>query len=310
MATEIDARFWFDQQDYAPEVSFLNMVGAISRWPKAIVEWQGLRIVDYSTDQTVLNVKDKLSTEEVEHLAIGYKGSSLKWATALVYRCWRFKGLKADEGFMRLGVEAWGNTYAERHGRQMRMEGNASMSTQTVGPYCAIIDTEKFPEAKEVNDRVGDNLEDLADVLYGVVNFVKPRYMKVFNDAGEFFPFNAHLAYYSALSQVVDDIQLIAELWEHGLPSYKITALRDIDPIKKDFYFHPWRDGETRSKLKQRFDSTISRVSRVNNETLQRVISSERFDIYNLPEGFAILEYPHFFNSFLDRFYLEILDNN
>ena len=53
----------------------------------------------------------------------------------------------------------------------------------------------------------------------------------------------------------------------------------------------------------------IHRVAAITTEDIRRTLAGGEFDNYNMPRGFTLLEFPHFLNAFIDRFFLRLLDD-
>lgn len=304
MSTEIDARFWLPDKSIPVNEKFLHILDVVEASPQAEKEWQGLSIVKQARSNVVFKTVDISSKSDLQRLVEPYQDDTLHITTGIACKCWRFSGIEPQRGAIRIQVESWGHEYANGRGRKWRVEGDASISLQTCGPYCAILKNESDLGVKKVNSCVEENLEHLTDLLFNVVESIKPKSMKIFTDAGMFLPFNAHLSYYQDPSQVLEDLQYIAEVWAEGLPSYNTPPLKQFDSLA----FHVWRDKEIQVDLWNKLSASIHKVKSVSKETVERVLRLGRFDTYDMPVGITVLEYPYFFNAFLDRFYLEILD--
>jgi hypothetical protein len=307
MATGLDIRFWTDDQLYMDE-KFSRMVELVSKWPQIIDDWQELQIVDKNIQNVVLNITDPLSSDDIQQVVRGYNSSTYHLVTGRGFKCWRFKGLQAIPGFLRVQVESWGRDYARRHGRDYRIEGDAALSIQKVGPYCVLLNSTDLPSVQEVNHKVEENLEKLTDLLFSIIDGIKPNSMKVFVDEADYLPFNAHMAYYRDEDLIIKDIELIDEVYQKGMPSYRIKPLKVIDPAGGETALHPWRNEQARRTLQQRLAASLPKLPGVTKESIRHVISSGEFDNYTMPIGVTILEYPDFMNALLDRFYLAVLN--
>jgi len=52
----------------------------------------------------------------------------------------------------------------------------------------------------------------------------------------------------------------------------------------------------------------IHRVAAISTEDVRQTLAGGEFDNYSMPRGFTLLEFPHFLNAFIDRFFLRLLD--
>lgn len=307
MTTERDMRFWTTEH-LGVDATFMHLIEAASAWSPLIDQWQGIKIVEHTIHNVVLTINEPLSSVALGHIVRGYDRPTYRIVTGRGFTCWRFAGLQATPGFLRLQLESWGTTYAQRHGRDIHMEGDAAISIQQVGPYCMLLDAAETPAVRAVNQRVEENLAALTDLLFRCIATLHPSAVKVFVDAADYLPFNAHLAYYRSEDVIMDDIVFISEVWEHGLPAYRITPLKQLEPGTSATVFHPWRSVTAQQTLKQQLALGLPQVPHVTPTVIQQVLASGAFDTYTLPRGVMVLEYPDFMNAFIDRFYLAVLN--
>jgi hypothetical protein len=309
MATEITARLYFDAEP-APARVFSQLIEAVSAWREGNAPWQGLRVHAGARREVVFRDDAPLDTAALAALAARFGETSQQLSTRTSYDCWRFQGRTPVAGSSLAWVEAWGDEYGRDRGEDVRrIWGSATFTISDCGPYCAIIDAQDPAAAavnEAVNERVEDNLDRLTKLIFRIVEAVEPASLKVFTDQGAFLPFNAHLAYYASEARVLEDVRLIAELWQTGLPRHQLPALEDITD-GHSIAFHWWRNDESRRRLAAALGDRIQRAPGLTTEDVQRVLASGKFDSYSAPRGFVLLDYPHFMNAFLDRFFLELL---
>lgn len=305
MATELTVRLYFDAEPASPEV-FAQLVEAIAAWGEANAPWQGLR-VSGPQRQVIHRDDTPLESGALTAASARFGDSAQQIASRISYRCWRFRGRTAEPGSSLAWVEAWGDRYGEARREDVRrIWGSAAFTIADAGPYCAVID-DTAAEVAAVNQRVEENLERLTKLIFGIVTAAKPAALKVFTDQGAYLPFNAHLAYYASEARLIDDVRLIADIWRRGLPDHQIPPLGEISD-GGSIAFHWWRNAEARRRLATDLGSRITRVNTVSVEAVRHVLQSGRFDNYSAPVGFVVLDFPHFVNAFLDRFFLELLD--
>ncbi len=309
MATELDMRFWTTEH-LGVDATFMHLIAAASSWSPLIDQWQGIKIVEHTIHNGVRTINEPLSSVALRQIVRGYDRPTYRIVTGRGFTCWRFAGLQATPGCLRVQLESWGTTYAQRHGRDIRMEGDAAVSIQHVGPYCMLLDADATPAVQAVNQRVEENLTALTDLLFRCIETLHPSAVKVFVDAADYLPFNAHVAYYGSEDVIINDIAFISEVWEHGLPAYRIPPLKQVEPGTSDTVFHPWRSVTARQILKQQLALGLPQVPHVTPTAIQHVLGSGAFDTYTLPRGVMVLEYPDFMNAFIDRFYLAVLNTH
>jgi hypothetical protein len=100
---------------------------------------------------------------------------------------------------------------------------------------------------------------------------------------------------------------LIADVWRHGLSGQQVPPLGEIGD-GRSIAFHWWRSDEARHRLATKLGGRIERAAAVTTDDVGRILASGRFDTYTAPSGFVVLDFPHFLNAFLDRLFVELLD--
>ena len=306
MATEITTRLYFDAEP-APSRLFAQLVEAVASWHDENPRWQGLRVTSGPQRAMIYRDDSLLETQGLISAAARFEERSQQISSRTSFPCWRFQGRKADLGSSLAWVEAWGDDYGRSHGEDVRrVWGSASFTIADCGPYCAVMDSTDAAAAA-VNERVEENLDRLTKLMFRIVETCQPASLKVFTDQGAFLPFNAHLAYYASEDRLLQDARLIADVWRHGLPGHQLSALEDIAD-GRSIAFHWWRSDEARRRLMRALGARISRVEAIEVADVQRTLASGEFDNYSMSPGFMLLEFPHFLNAFLDRFFLRLLD--
>lgn len=307
MATEITARIYFDSEP-APAKLFARLIEVVSVWADGGASWQGLRVVSGPQRETIHRDDSLLDTGALVAAAARFNERSQQLSSRTSYRCWRFQGRKADLGSSLAWLEAWGDDYGRIHGEEVRrVWGSAAFTIADCGPYCAVVPAEDAA-ATAVNERVEENLDRLTTLVFRIVEALEPAAVKVFTDQGAFLPFNAHLAYYSSEVKLLEDVRLIADVWQRGLPGHQIPPLGDLTD-GRSIAFHWWRNDEARRRLMTALGDRIHRIAAISTEDIRQTLAGGDFDNYSMPRGFTLLEFPHFLNAFIDRFFLKLLDD-
>jgi hypothetical protein len=305
MANELTARFRFDRTP-APAELFSRVVASLSQQPEMIDKWSSFSIRSGSFSN-VITEHASPKTEELITLANAHDGDDRRMSVVRPLRCWRFSGKQAELAAVPCIVEAFGSKYGRE---DARLRGDAAFSATQVGPFCALVHDAGAddPAVRAVNERVEQNLESFTKVIFRLIEVTAPASVHVYSDAGEALPFNAHLAYWADEAGPLADLQLIAEAWQQGLPAYDLSPLSRYDADLHKSALHSWRTAPQRQLLWQRLSPLVSKIPTVTREAVTRVLDSQRFTTYRVGSGFAVLDYPHFANAFVDRFLLDLLE--
>jgi hypothetical protein len=73
------------------------------------------------------------------------------------------------------------------------------------------------------------------------------------------------------------------------------------------YALHPWRELEASRTLSAHLADIINNIDHLNSSDLE-YIDWQRYDNYEGQNGRVVLDYPYWVNSFLDRFYLDLLN--
>lgn len=308
MATEITVRIYFDSEPAAARL-FARLVDVVSAWREGDARWQGLRVYSGDRRDVVFRDDSLLDTAALASAAARFSEPSRQLSSRISYPCWRFQGKTAVPGSALAWVEAWDDRYGELRGEDVRrVWGSATFTIADCGPYCAIIDADDAA-SRAVNERVEENLDRLTKLVFRIVEVLEPVSLKVFTDQGAFLPFNAHLAYYASETHVIGDARLIADVWQSGLSRSKVPPLSDLGD-GDSIALHWWRSADARRRLVAALGKRICRIPELTTGHVRRMLETGAFDNYSMPRGFALLEFPHFLNAFVDRFFLELLDDS
>lgn len=302
MATDLSIRFYFSRPSTSD--AFAALVEALGESSMARHAWQGLDVVTRRPLQYRLRQTDPLTAKQVCAAArVVELGTDENMASQTSLRCWRRAGVEMTEGGVVAFVEAWGDDYGQLNGEDLRMMGRAAITLGHAGPFTADI----TGADAAYNDKVEANLEDLTALMVHLTNTLKPDAVKVFDDQGLYLPTNAHAAYFRNAAIVLDDIALLRQVWAQGLPLHKVDPLRAYKGDAQDGALHLLRTPEQRGALWARLSAALQYAPTVDD--VIAVIASGRFDTLTKDDSFFVLEYPHYMNAFVDRFYLEVLEH-
>lgn len=308
MSTELVIRIWTGDASGDTGQRLMQLVELVEDWKNTDEQWQKLCIHEDSLSNEVLNLSGPLTREELGAALEKHQGGGmLRISTRTALSCWRFHGMEANEGFLPIWVESWGREFAASGGRDYDVEGDAALALSSVGPYCALRSSTSDPSVNRINEHVEENLEKLLELLLAIADTLRPAAMKVFTDRGMYQPLNAHAVFFRDAEALLDDFRFLRRLWNEGLPGYQTAPLRNsLDQPDRDM-LHGWRDEAAQRTLITRLNRVIHLAEHIGVDDLER-IDWERFDSYEGTAGRMVLEYPHFINAFVDRFYLELLE--
>lgn len=307
MSTEIVAKFYFeDERVPSAEDTICRMAHVLDEWPERNGEFYGFKVLARNRHTVTIRNDRDLSADELCRCVAGHSTADALLSTATSIRCWRFGEGRPEYGSVGVSLEAWGEAWRTYHYEHPRLGGDAALWVLNCGPFCTPIDAAEEAH-REINRHVEENLDMLTGLFFRLVEALNPWSMKVFTDEGLYLPVNAHLAYYRDVAGVLKDIELMAEVWERGLPRHHIGPIlhHRADDIKRSF--HSWRSPSQQEKLWQSLGTLLPQRIGLSPDTVRNVLATGRFDTYTMPAGFAVLEYPDFLNAFLDRFYLAVL---
>lgn len=308
MTDYIEFRFYFDAPRPQPDELLCRMARVLGGTPQVENAFAALTTYRRHRHTRELVSAGGLNAEQLCQEARGKRDPELGLSTNIAFPCWRFGDDDTPErGTVGIELESWGDEWLALHWGDRRVGGEAAVSLMRPSPFLALTKRSKSPQRDAINVKVEENLEELTQLFFRLIEELKPRSVKLYNSASFRFPMNAQLAYFRDESVVLDDLAWIAELWEQGLPSRKMPPLAQTPKEDVRYVFHEWRTSEMHQALRQRLGELVPRYKDVKVEDVQRLIGSGRFDNYTNEIGFTVLEYPHFLNAFVDRFYLELL---
>ena len=306
MSTELRIAVYFDEVPPSPDALICDMAGVFAGWPQASAEFRGLKVRRLDRHVTVKETDVRLGPAELCDAGRGYAKPDELLSTRSSFRCWRFVGGSPQAGSVGVWLEAWGPRCTEHNHEDRRIGGEAALSVFDVGPFVALLDV--VPHQAEVNARVEENLDALTALILGLAETLTPRSVKVFSSQGLYLPINAHMLYLRDEAVVLDDLSLMAQVWHDGLPAHHTAPLEQAHADDMASTLHGWRTPEQRQRLWRELASLMPVAGVVTADHVRAVLESSRFDTFTMPVGVAVLDYPHFMNAFLDRFYLAVLD--
>jgi len=190
MATELDTRFWFG--DSSIKNNLLSLVTTIDELSFSSKKWMNFTIYKSSPGVVLSRVEGEISLAEMSNELKPYSGQSeLKFSVYTSLKCWRFKGLVAEEASIIIVISCWGENYGKTFSFDRKFEGDAQLSILSIGPYCALL--EGNDETININNKVEENLEGYLQLLQAIINKSNPQKIIVFNDLGDYILTNSHL---------------------------------------------------------------------------------------------------------------------
>ncbi|MDQ2809446.1 MAG: hypothetical protein M3Z04_21435 [Chloroflexota bacterium] len=315
MGTELSARFYYQPGTTTPDELFCQLVDGLATWPHTDLDWFGFKVADEQLGNRVLNVTKTLSAAQVQATAHGFSAATLMLMVNMSFPCWWVENAEVKEGASAVQVWAFGDRYGGVDGADRPLEGHAKLNFGLVSPY--LLQPGDTPRAQAANRYVEENLEQLTDLLFHLVTRMQPDSLKLYTTAGYFVPQDAHLVYYKDEIGVLDDLALIEQVWEQGLPGRAYPPLKAFTPdapfeVTKytSLMFHNWRSPADQRRLWHALAAALPQRPYVTPYTVRAVLDSGLFDTYTPPSGgFAVLTYPDYTSHFLDEFYLMILNS-
>ena len=158
------------------------------------------------------------------------------------------------------------------------------------GPFCAVTDGSGVPTDHPFHQRTLENAELGTRLAFELVSELCPKSAAAFTDAGALELWNAHVLYWR------DEDAAAADLATFGaVPRSEILESHDG---------HTWRTEDQRKVLSEQLQR-LSASTPPTAVSLKRLLAAERFDVYRMEPGFAVLEHPWYVNAFIDRFVFE-----
>jgi hypothetical protein len=306
LSTELDIRFWLTDSTNLPAEAFAALTDSISNWHPAENMWTGIRIEDRTPGEILLDKREPLSIHDLHRIANPYRSRQVRFSSRVKYRCWRFDGVRPFEGFLQLRVEVWGEDFGDPSLRDRRIDGDGSLSVFTSGPYVALIKQELNEDVENVNQRVGENLANFRRLLEVTFSRAALQRIRVFTDAGAYLPFNAHFAMYDNVRAVEEDLALIVDAWLRGIPALNCPPLVSTSE-HDDFMLHQWRTPNQRTTLRQRFRGILPASLPPSSAILDSALAYQNIREMRNDSPIEAGQEPYYLNSFIDRFFIDLL---
>lgn len=305
MSAELTIKIWEDNNSKAGNL-FLDLIRIMNEQVPEITQLKNFVIRDSQLSKQDIETELPLSIDKIDKVLKNFDIDNFHFSVQSAIPCWRFEKMNAVKGFLPFWLELWGSGYTHRGGRTTEVEGNASLTFSSVGPFTALIENEEIAEINYVNNCVQENLQLVTDVIFSIIKNVHPKSVKAFTSSGLYQPLNAHLVYFKDATALQMDIEFIRSLWYNGLKRYRTPPLRD-SLEKLDIYtLNPLRNPQQAKSIVFDLDSVIDYVEDLTPETLEK-IKWDKYDYFEGNSGKIILEYPYWINSFVDNFYIDIL---
>lgn len=301
MSTDLSIRFYF--RDASSVERFEALVHAIDESPLASHTWSDFGVALRQPLQYRTRQSGTLTSEQICAAARSAGlGGDESMGTQTSLRCWRRDGGQMVESSIVASLDVWGDEYGRAHEEDLRMGGNAAITLSHVGPY--VIDV----SGRDVvyNEKVEANLEDLTSLMIHLTNTLQPDLLRLFDDDGLYLPCNAHAVYFRRPELVLEEVGLLRRVWQEGLPAHRVAPLRTYTGGPQDGALHLGRTPEQRRALWERLSAGLAHTPTVDD--VSATLATGRFDTLTKGETFFVLEYPHYVNAFVARFYMEVLE--
>lgn len=307
MSTELVIRIWNDEK-VNPRLQLLKLIEVVENQGITQNNWKGLTVRASDLSEEPLQLPESLSSEQIADVLAKYEPhlDELHFSIWAALPCWRFEGMTALQGFVPFWLETWGDVFANRLGRCKEVEGNATFSLTNSGHFIALIEPKNDPIVQQVNNCVEENIEQVTDLIFNIINQLNPSTIKAFTDQGLYQPLNTHLVFFRDASVLVNDLNFLKQLWEEGLPGYNTPPLCDSINQLDEYALHLWRTLESSQGIITKLSNLMSKIEHFDSLDLDK-INWQLYDSFDSTSGRIILDYPHWVNSFLDHFYLDLI---
>lgn len=298
MGTEVVIRFRTDRgADRLPLTALASLLRGLP------TPFKGFKIFGDNSLLPIHQTDDTLGVTEL--LAAAEKWNSPEYVieTRTIVNCYR----REPDGSssiapVRVWIKCLGGGCLGRTGSWL-LEGDAEISVGSAVPYVFPVDADG---TVLLQDYIKHNVDDLLALLRTAIETLRPIGVKVYTDAGEFYPFNAHFAYFATPEGVLEDISLMRSLFTEGHSVLQFPPLADLHGDEADLVFHFWRDKIRQNRLRDDLGGKlIQEPHATTDDVIATVALATRWDVKTT--GFFISGSPYPLNSFLDTFYMAIL---
>jgi hypothetical protein len=302
MATDIEMRFnTEDSPGRLPLPVMTKLIGALRASNIGDLRYRGYRVSGIDRLSVVQEDRNPLDGERLLSVLERWNSPDRTFTTRTAIRIQDVlpDGSAGGESLLAMRVTASGGATRHRTGNWW-IDGDCALTVSATTPF--VLPT--LPSGQLVaSEAVATNLRQMGALLAAVVGSTRPVACKVYTDAGEFLPFNAHLGYYRDPLDVARDLNLIRDLFSVGLPVLELLPLRDLVGAEADFAMHLWRDRQRQAALRTEFAAAVKRESQLTEEAAWAAVPSVPFD----SDGLAVAGAVPFLNAFLDTYYLDLL---
>jgi hypothetical protein len=298
MATDLDARYCLDAfPDRLPSTGLAAVLDALAVVePARPVSLRGFRVYRGADLNPVHQERGEMSPKQLLAALERWDAPEHSFVTGAVLMTNRESGGSGPTG---LRIRSDGG---RQHGRtgDAWLDGQVRLSAP-VTPWMAPTDPDGAPVEEEWVER---NLDRLAALLSTMVAALRPagyQGYKVYTDAGEYFPFNAHLAGFADPGGVLRDVAVLRELFTAGSAVLELPPLGEVRGEVEEFVFHLWRPAVERHRVRDTLAEAVAVGREPDRDSVAAVV-----DAY-APSGQAPAltvgggRYP--LNAFLDEFY-------
>lgn len=305
MATTAEVCFCTDPgSDRRPLAALIGLTSAIRELQDEELRFQVLRVYTENRLKPVFHLRVDLGLDELLTTLEPWDSPANSLSVKTAIRGYTSPG--AGHPVERtLFAASIGSSGGQRPGRtgDWWTDGDAQLFIDNVTPYV-------FPPAADVEPSehrdVRANIDVLVGFLSAAVGSLGPLGFKVHTDAGQPFPFNAHMAYFAKPEEALRDVQSVVALFESGHPILELPPLGEAAGDLADFVFHLWRGREEQRRLRQALDHAVRGRRRPVADVIHAVASaSVRFGA--AAQGLAVFDGHAPFNTFLEGFYLDLL---
>lgn len=305
MSIELVNKIWFVEEK-SLRGKLEDITTALGQLDFVAKEWTSLSVKGFKLSDRILEKEGPITTSELLEYTDNYKDQSVYFSAWSYMKCWRFQGAKASFEHIPIVLVFWDQKHIDFYESDYHLEGDANLLVDKTGPFTALVNKKETEEIKRVNEHVEKNLELIQQVLFQIAYLPSVKMIKSFSAEGLYQPMNAHLVYFNSTKALVNDLKFLKELWDSGMPAYKTPPMSESGKHLDKFTFHPWRNTDISVALYDSIKPLLETIEFSDEDDIPE-IDWEKFDNFEHESGRIVLEYPHWVNYFVDRFYLELL---
>jgi hypothetical protein len=312
MGFEIDARIWFEEENEAAEASkrFLELIKAIGKDPRCSQLWQVLNVRQPMRNEKLLDVPSDINIDSLPSMIAPFQGEGVKYSIYVPVKAWRFSAMESEDAYVMMGITVWEEGYLNAQKVDFATNGHAQISILDSGPFFELTDEKvlQHPAANEINQKVEENAERFINILLAIADALPIEKMYVYSDLGDYLPVNAHIGYFSNRGILIAEANAYLQVLRQG--EGKIKPFQEVNPETDPWYFHELRPEDQRRKLADRLTKVLAFAKPANASGLSKIFDSGAFDYFEKDESLMAMDYPFFANSFLDGFFLSLIEES